>query len=196
MERRDALLSMIRGCTRTLDSLTESLSASGLSNVRGDAFSKWLSDIGMSKLQTALSGIDGVSLTMLSVGDVMEYDVTFIDAAALLLSAYMAHYKLSDSTDFAPPRDSVLSWDHTQTANWIRTLGAPFSSLASAGWHGAALCSLSPPRITEAGKGELMVSDAVKFIGLVKAVRGARDGRKDAWVSRWSGSVPIDSQAP
>ena len=149
----------------------------------------------MGKLQTTLKDINGVSLTMLNVGDVMEYGVSFNDAATLQLRGYIAHYKLSDDSSFTPPRDSVLSWDEVQTANWIDSLGAPFTCLSSSGWHGAALCSLSPPRVIEASKGALKVSDAVKFIGLVRQIRNETDGDKATWVSKWSGTTPIDNQA-
>ena len=194
-ERHNALLGVIHGCTQILDSLTDCLSVSGLEDVRGDAFNEWLCDIGMSKLQTSLKDIDGVSLTMLNVGDVMEYDVTFNDATALQLRGYMAHYKLSDDSAFAPPIGSVLSWDEAQTANWIASLGDSYACLSDAGWHGAALCSLSPPRVVEAGKGALKVPDAVKFIGLLRAKRSETDGDKATWVSKWTGTSAIDNQA-
>ena len=195
MERHNELLGIIHVCTQTLDSLTDCLSVSGLEDLRGEAFKEWLCDIGMSKQLTALKDINGVSLTMLNVGDVMEFGVSFNDAAALQLRGYMAHSKLSDDSAFAPPTDSVLSWDEVQTANWIDSLNAPFASLAAVGWHGAALCSLSPPRVIEASKGALKVSDAVKFINLVKAKRNETDGDKATWVSKWSGTTPIDNQA-
>ena len=196
MERHSTLLGIIHSCTQTLDSLTDCLAVSGLEDLRGAAFKEWLCDIGMSKLQTTLKDIDGVALTMLNVGDVTEYDVTFNDAASLLLRGYIAHYKLSDDSAFAPPRDSVLSWNETKTANWIYCLGTPFvfESLASAGWNGAALCSLSPPRVIETGKGALKVSDAVKFITIVKTMRSEMDGDKDTWVSKWTGMSAIADQ--
>ena len=194
-ERHSELLGIINVCTQTLDSLTDCLSVSGLEDLRGDTFKEWLCDIGMSKLQTSLKDIDGVSLTMLNVGDVTEYDVTFNDAATLHLRGYIAQYKLSDDSAFAPPNETVLSWDEVQTANWIKTLGAPYESLSSAGWHGAALCSLSPPRVIEAGKGSLKAPDAVKFIGLVRAKRRELDGEKDDWVSKWTGTATIELQA-
>ena len=139
--------------------------------------------------------MDGSTLTMLNVDSVIDYDVIFNDAAALQLRGYIAHYKLSTDRAFAPPRGSVLSWDATQTANWIKTLGSTFASLASAGWHGAALCSLSPPRVVEASKGALKAPDAVKFIGLVRAKRSEVDSGKEAWVAKWSGASTIDNQA-
>ena len=195
-ERHDELLGIIHVCTQTLDSLTDCLDVSGLEDVRGDAFKEWLCDIGMGKLQTKLNDIDGVSLTMLHVDNVMENDVTFNDAATLQLRGYIAHNKLSDNIKFAPPRDSVLSWNETKTANWIYCLGTPFvfESLASAGWNGAALCSLSPPRVIETGKGALKVSDAVKFITIVKTMRSEMDGDKDTWVSKWTGMSAIADQ--
>ena len=194
MERHNALLGIIHMCSQTLDSLTDCLSVSGLEDVRGDAFMEWLCDIGMSKLQTSLKEINGVSLTMLHVEHVMEYGVSFNDAAALQLRGFIAHHKLSDKRDFAPPRGCVLSWDDKQTANWIKSLGAPFTCLASACWHGAALCSLSPPRVIEAGKGALKVPDAVKFINLVKAKRNETDSDKATWMVSWTGSIPIGNQ--
>ena len=194
MERHNELVGIIRGYTQTLDSLTDSLSVSGLGDLRGDSFLEWLCNIGMSKLQTALKEIDGATLTMLNVSDVMEYDVTFNDAAALQLRAYIAHYKLSDKRDFAPPRDSVPSWDDTQTANWIDSLGDSYACLSDAGWHGAALCSLSPPRVIEASKGALKAPEAVKFIGLVRQVRSETDGDKATWVTKWSGASTIELQ--
>ena len=195
IERHDELLGIIHMCTQTLDSLTDCLSVSGLEDLRGEAFKEWLCDIGMCKLQTSLKDVDGATLTMLHVSDVMEYGVSFNDAAALQLRGYIAHYKHSADSAFAPPTDSVLSWDEVQTANWIDSLGAPFTCLSSSGWHGAALCSLSPPRVIEASKGALKVSDAVKFINLVKAKRNETDGDKATWVSKWSGTTPIDNQA-
>ena len=195
MERHNELLGIIHVCTQTLDSLTDCLSVSGLEDLRGEAFKEWLCDIGMCKLQTTLKDSNGVSLTMLNVGDIMEYGVSFNDAAALQLRGYIAHYKHSADSSFTPPRDSVLSWDEVQTANWIDSLGAPFTCLSSSGWHGAALCSLSPPRVIEASKGALKVSDAVKFIGLVRQIRNETDGDKATWVSKWSGTTPIDNQA-
>ena len=191
----NAIMGVIHGCTQTLDSLTDCLSVSGLEDLRGAAFKEWLCDIGMSKLQTALKYVDGSTLSMLNVGDVMEYGVSFNDAAALQLRGYMAHYKLSDDSAFAPPSDSVLSWTVAQTANWIASLGDQYGCLASAGWHGAALCSLSPPRVIEASKGALKAPAAVKFINLVKAERGHVDGDKDAWVSKWVGTATIELQA-
>jgi len=195
MERHNELLGIINVCTQTLDSLTDCLSVSGLEDLRGAAFKEWLCDIGMGKLQTALKDIDGVSLTMLNVEHVMEYGVSFNDAAALQLRGYIAHYKLSDDSAFAPPTDSVLAWDDKQTANWIGSLGGQYASLASARWHGAALCSLSPPRVIEASKGALKVPDAVKFIGLVRKVRNETDDEKATWVTKWTGTIPIEGQA-
>ena len=194
MERRDLLLGIIHGCTQIFDSLTDCLSVSGLDDLRGDIFKEWLCDIGMRKLQTAFKDIDGATLTMLTVSDVMEYDVTFNDAAALQLSGYIAHYKLSDDSAFAPPRGSVLSWNEAQTAHWIASLDAPFSSLAFAGWHGAALCSLSPPRVIEALKGKLNAADAVKFLNLIRTERTHVDNDKPTWVSKWSGASTIIHQ--
>ena len=193
-ERHDELLGIIHVCTQTLDSLTDCLDVSGLEDVRGDAFKEWLCDIGMGKLQTKLNDIDGVSLTMLHVDNVMENDVTFNDAATLQLRGYIAHNKLSDNIKFAPPRDSVLSWGEWQTANWIKSLDDRYACLADADWHGAALCSLSPPRVVEASKGALKSTDAVKFIALVRQMRNETDGDKATWVSKWSGSIPIENQ--
>ena len=195
MKRHSELLGIINDCTKTLDSLTDCLAVSGLENLCGDAFMEWLCDIGMSKLQTELKDTDGVSLTMLNVGDVMDNGVSFSDAAALLLRGYIAHFKLGEDRGFSPPRDSVLSWDIKQTANWIVSLDAPFSSLFTSGWNGAALCSLSPPRVIEASKGKLNAADAVKFIGLVRKMRSETDGDKATWVSKWSGASTIDNQA-
>ena len=196
MERHNGLLGIIHVCSQTLDSLTDCLSVSGLEDVRGDAFKEWLCDIGMSKLQTALKGIDGISLTMLNVGDVFDIDddVTFNDAAALQLRGYIAHFRLSDDSAFSPPGGSVLSWDDKQTANWIKSLDDPYGCLSDAGWHGAALCSLSPPRVIEASRGALKVPDAVKFIGLVRKVRGDLDGDKATWVTKWTGTAAIELQ--
>ena len=195
MERRLSLLGIINGCMQALDSLADCLSVSGLEDLRGDAFKEWLCDIGLGKLGTVLKDTDGRTLTMLSVSDVIDHGVSFTDAAALQLRGYIAHYKLSDDKEFSPPIGSVLSWTVAQTAIWIKTLGAQYATLASAGWHGAALCSLSPPRVVEAAKGALKASDAVKFIGLVRAKRGETDGDKDAWVAKWSGVSTIDLQA-
>ena len=195
MERHNELLGIIHGCTQTLDSLTDCLSVSGLEDLRAAAFKEWLCDIGLGKLQTTLKDIDGNTLTMLHVEHVMENDVSFNDAAALQLRGYIAHYKLSNDSAFAPPRGSVLSWDQAQTANWIASLGAPYGCLSSAGWHGAALCSLSPPRVVEAGAGKLKASDAAKLIGLVRQMRKEVDGDKATWMSKWNGTTPIDNQA-
>ena len=195
-ESHEDLLGIINDCTKTLDSLTDSIAASGLEDVRGDAFKQWLCDMGMSELQFALRDIDGRTLTMLNVSDVMEYDVTFNDASSLLLHGYMTHYKLSDDGAFAPPRGSVLSWDRMQTANWIKTLGDSYACLSSAGWLGAALCSLSPPRVVEEGRGLMRTVDAIKFIGLVRQVRSETDGDKAKWVVKWSGASTIENQAP
>ena len=196
MERRDSLHGIIQFCSQTIDSLTRSLSASGLEDLCGDPFKEWLCDIGLSKLQTELKDTEGVSLMMLNVGDVMDNGVSFSDAAALQLRGYIAHYKLSDDKAFSPPRGSVLSWDEEQTANWIKTLGTRFECLISAGWHGAALCSLSPPRVIEASEGALKAPDAVKLIGLVRQIRNETDGDKAAWVSKWSGASTNDTQGP
>ena len=109
MERHNELLGIIHVCTQTIDSLTDCLKTSGLEDLRSAAFKEWLCDIGMSKLQTALKDIDGNTLTMLHVSDVMEHDVTFADAAALQLRGYIAHYKLSNDSAFAPPRGRMSS---------------------------------------------------------------------------------------
>ena len=195
MKRRNELLGVIHVCTQTLDSLTDCLSVSGLEDLRGDAFKEWLCDIGLSKRQTSLKGIDGNTLTMLNVSDVMDHGVSFNDAAALQLHGYIAHHKLSDDSAFSPPRGSILSWDELKTTNWIELLGDPYACLSAARWHGAALCSLSPPRVVEASKGALKATDAVKFIGIVRQMRNETDGEKDAWVVKWSGSTPIENQA-
>ena len=194
-EHHNALLGIIHVCNQTLDSLTDCLEVSGLEDLRGEAFKEWLCDIGMSKLQTTLKDVDGNTLRMLTVSDVIDYDVCFIDAAALQLRAYIAHYKLSDDNAFAPPHGSVLSWDEAQTANWIESLGDSYACLISVGWHGAALCSLSPPRVVRASEGALKAPDAVKFINLIKALRNENDGDKATWVSKWSGVNIIEGQA-
>ena len=195
VERRKLLNGIISDCTNTLDSLTENVMLTGLEDLRADAFKEWLCDIGLCKLQTALRDIDGRTLTMLNVSDVMQYDVSFNDASALLLHGYMTHYRLNDDDEFAPPDDSVLSWDIKQTANWISSLGIPFTCLSSIGWHGAAICSLSMPRVIEASKGRLTAADAIKFIGLVRNIRSETDGDKATWVVKWSGANTIDNQA-
>ena len=195
MERHNELLGIIHVCTQTLESLTDCLSVSGLEDLRGAAFKEWLCDIGMNRLQISLKDIDGATLTLLHVSDVIDYGVTFNDAAALLLRGYIALYKLSDDSAFSPPIDSVLYWDQLQTANWIKSLGDRYACLSDARWHGAALCSLSPPRIVEAGKGALKAPDAVKFLNLVKAMRNEMDGDKATWVVAWTGSIAIGSQA-
>ena len=210
-ERHNELLGIVASCRHTIDSLTSSLSEYGLDELRGGEFSEWLCDIGMSKLQTTLKDLGGAGLTLLNVGDVMTYDVTFCDASALLLRAYIAHNKLSKEKAFSPPRDSVLSWNETQTANWIKTLDAPYHCLAKAGWHGAALCSLSPSRVVDActawslsqprGFGARTrtvpfgVPGAVKFIVMVRQMRSEVDGDKATWVTKWSGTSSIDHQA-
>ena len=193
-ERHSELLGIINVCTQTLDSLTDCLAVSGLEDLRGEAFKEWLCDIGQRKLQTALQDIDGATLTMLNVGDVIDYGMPFNDAAALQLRGYIAHYKLSDDGAFSPPRGSVLSWTEVQTVNWIMTLSAPYNCLLFSGWHGAALCSLSPPRVIEASKGALKASDAVKFIGLIRAKRNEIDGDKAEWVAKWTGTAAIELQ--
>ena len=131
---------------------------------------------------------------MLHVSDVIDYDVTFNDAATLLLRGYIAHCKLTDDSAFTPPRSSVLSWDNKQTANWIKSLGDSYSSLASIGWNGAALCSLSPPNVVKASEGALTALDAVKFIGLVRKMRNEVDGDKATWVAKWNGTTSIEYQ--
>ena len=185
-KRRDLLRGIINDCTKTLDSLTDSIKTTGLADVSGDAFKEWLCDINMRKLQTYLKDVDGRTLTMLNADDVIQYDVTFNDASSLLLRAYIAHNKLIDDKSFAPPRGSVLSWGHMQTGMWVGSRAAPFNSLFDAGWNGAALCSLLPPRVIEASKGKLNAADAVKFIEMVRKMRSETDGDKATWVSKWS----------
>ena len=107
---------------------------------------------------------------------------------------YIAHYKLNDG-DFAPPRDTVLAWDEVQTANWIDSLDAPFARLAASGWHGAALCSLSMPRVIEASH-KFKKADAIKFIGLVRNMRNETDMGKATWVTKWTGTTTIEVQSP
>jgi len=193
-ERHNALLAIIHGCTQVFDSLAHCLSVSGLEDLRGDTFNEWLFDIGMRKLQTALKDINGRTLLMLNASDVMGIGVSFSDAADLLLRGYMAHYKLSDSKKCYPPPDSVLSWNEQQTSKWVRTLGDAYSCLVNAYWKGAALCSLSPPRVIEASGGSLKADEAVSFISLVRQMRSKVDGEKATWISKWNGSIPIDSQ--
>ena len=192
--RYNALLAIKRDCIQILDGLADSLSVSGLDNIRGDAFNEWLCNVGMRKLQTFLKDIDGHTLLMLNVSDVMENGVSFSDAADLLLGGYMSHYKLSDTKECYPPRGSVLSWNEEQTANWIKTLDTLYACFSTVGWNGPALCSLSPPRVIEASKGTLKAAEAVKFIGIVRQMRIETDGNKATWISKWNGSIPIDSQ--
>ena len=189
------LLGIIHVCTQTLDSLTDCLLVSGLEDLRGDAFKEWLCDIGMHDLQTVLKDTNGSMLTMRNVENVMEYGVSFQDAAALQLRGYIAHYKLSDDSTFAPPSDSILSWNEAQTADWIKTLDDQYDSLAAGGLHGAALCSMSSMRVVDISKGALNAPDAVKFIELVREKRREVDGDKDPWVAKWSGASTIDNQA-
>lgn len=195
MERRNELLGIIHVCTQTLDSLADCLSFSGMEDLRGPNFRQWLRDIGMCNLQTALTNVNGRTLTMLNVDNVIDYEVTFNDAAALQLRAYMAHYKLGDDSSFSPPRGTVLSWTVEQTASWIRSLGDPYACLVSAGWHGAALCSLLPPHVVKASEGALEVTGAIKFLTLLKAQRSEMDGDKEKWMSKWSGANTIEIQA-
>ena len=194
-ERYKALLDINHDCAQIFESLTHSLSVSGLNDLRGDTFNEWLFDTGLYNLRTALKDIDGRTLTMLNVSDVMEYGVTFNEAAVLLMSGYIAHNKLSNESPFPPPHGSVLAWDPLQTASWIATLDDQYDCLVEAGWYGPALCSLSPARVIEASDGELEAADAVKFIELVRQMRIEMDGDKAAWVSKWSGTTPIDNQA-
>lgn len=191
MERHSALLGLINVCNQTLDSLADCLAVSGLDDVRGDAFQEWLCEVGMCRLRSALRDINGSTLAKLTVNGVMDRGVSFCDAAALQLRGYIAHHKLSDDVASAPPRDSVLAWTVEQTAKWIETLGNTYACLVGAGWHGAALCSLLPLRVAEASKGALAYSDAVKFIGLVRAKQSEVDGDKDEWVAKWTGTATI-----
>ena len=50
MNRYNALLDVIQDCTKTVDSLTDSLATSGLEDLRGETFKEWLCDIGLGKL--------------------------------------------------------------------------------------------------------------------------------------------------
>ena len=190
---RGELLGVINGGTQTLDSLTDCLSVSGLADVAGAAFDEWLCDIGMDRLQSCLKGVNGSVLTMYNVGEVVKHGVKFCDAAALQLRGFIAHAKLSGDITCSPPPESVLAWTVEQTANWIKSLGA-YEPLAKTGWHGAALCSLTPLDVVNASEGAFKAADAAKFINLVRAMRKEVDGEKEPWVVRWSGANTIDSQ--
>ena len=194
-ERRDSLDGEIHVCTQVIDSLTDCLSVTGLEQLRGDTFREWLCDIGLRQLREALGDIDGESLTMLDIGSIIDMGVSFNDAAALQLRGYIAHNGLGQGPSFAPPSDAVIGWTTNKTASWIASLDPKYACLASAEWHGAALCSLSPTRVVEAAKGALKIPDAVKFINLVKAKRTECDGDKDEWIVKWNGANTVESQA-
>ena len=193
-ERRGSLDGEIHVCTQVIDSLTDCLSVTGLEQLRGDTFREWLCDIDMRHLRQVLGDIDGASLTMLDVGSIVDMGVSFNDAAALQLRGYIAHRGLGKAPSFAPPTDAVIGWTVEQTASWIASLDPKYACLASAEWHGAALCSLLPPRVVRAANGALKIPDAVKFINLVKTMRKECDEDKDEWVVKWNGAASIDVQ--
>lgn len=190
-ERTLQLLGAINECRQSLDSLTDCLEVTGLEQLTGPTFREWLCDIGLGHLSDTLSDINGSVLCMFNVDELMGKGVSFADAADLQLRGFIAHNHLGPAPRFDPPANTVLSWTTEQTAAWIASLDAGVAPLVTAGWNGAALCSLTPTRVIEASKGKLSASDAVKFLTLVKATRRELDGGKDEWVARWSGSLPI-----
>lgn len=196
IERRESLRAMVHQCNQTLDSLADCLATTGLEQLVGPRFSEWLCDVGLWHLHDALKDVDGESLTMFTIDNVIECGVSFSDAAALQLRAYIAHCQLGEDRACEPPEDTVLSWTDEETADWIGSLDPSYACLASANWHGAALCSLSPLRVMEASKGTLKSTDAVKFLSLVRAKRREEDGDRDSWVVRWTGANTIESQVP
>ena len=195
MERHEVLRGIIHECTQSIDSLTDCLSVTGLADLKGETFREWLFDIGMGKLISNLEEVDGESLTLFNVDQAMECGVSYNDAAALQLRGYIAQHKLGDGPAFEPPKDSVLSWTVGETTAWIKSLGSAYASLANAGWHGAALCSLLPLRVVEASNRKLAASAASKFIRLIHAKRAEVDGAKGTWVAHWNGSNTMESQA-
>ena len=188
-DRRDVLLSRLIECDRTLARLSESVSQHGMDGLRGDLFAEWLCDIGLRKLQADLRDIDGESLAMLDIASTLDMGLSFNDAAHLQLRGFVAHCGLGEAPTYEPPLGSMLAWTEEQTASWLASLGEPFSSLSSAGWHGAALCSLTPSRVAEASKGTIRTAGAVQFINLVREKRREVDGTRSAWVAERSGAT-------
>jgi len=197
MKRRDALAAIVKDCTNMFEELSDTLSGSGLDNLRGAFFQEWLCDIGLRHLQTQLKDIDGIILTMLNVEHIMELGVSFNDAAALHLRGFIAHCELNEDYTCSPPDGAVVSWNVQRTEEWIKSLAPRFKCLAAAGWHGAALCSLSPFRVVEASKGKLKLADAVKFLSAVNSERGSSFFQNpDSWQAKWTGTATIELQKP
>ena len=192
--RKGELQAVVEQCKMIIDSLTDCLTVSGLSDLRADSFSEWLCDIGLERLKAPLREFDGTVLTMLTAENIVEHGVTLNDASRLLLHGFMAHFGYSSLPFFEPPANTVLSWDEQHVAMWISSLDKQFHSLVFAQWNGAALCSLSPVRVQEASFGSLTAVAAAKFIMMIKNHRMEHDGDKDPWIVRWTGKVPIESQ--
>lgn len=192
VERHAVLQSIVYQCTAVLDGLTDCLATSGLSDLKGSMFHEWLCDVGLGRLQSTLKDIDGSTLTMLELNDIIDIGASLNDATSLQLHGFIAHSKFSVDPKCAPPAGSVLDWSEARVSEWIFMLGPPFASLSLAGWHGPTLCSLTPPRVIEASGGEIKAPDAVKFINLIKAMRSSADSGKGDWVAKWSGTIPIE----
>ena len=196
-EKKQELSLTLASCSNTMDSLMDCLVTSGLSDLRGENFKEWLCDIGLVHLTNVLQGVNGEVLTMLHIDDIVGMGVSFRDASKLLLSSFIAHSKMDCGPSFNPPNGFLLSWTVEDTANWIKRLGAPYEQLASAGWDGAALCSLSPTRIVNASNKQLSLVQATKFMAMISSKRQADDEIEtidDEWATKWSGVAQVTTQ--
>ena len=193
-EKKQELSLTLASCSNTMDSLTDCLVTSGLSDLRGENFKEWLCDIGLGHLTNVLQGVNGEVLTMLHMDDIIGMGVSFKDASKLLLCSFIAHSKMDYGPSFNPPDGFLLSWTVEDTVNWIKRLGAPYEQLESAGWDGAALCSLSPTRIVNASNKQLSLLQATKFMTMINNKRQADDEIEtidDEWATKWSGVAQV-----
>lgn len=173
-----------------LSGLESALASSGLSTLRGPMLWQFMHDVGLRRVQTRLRALNGHDLRLLNVQELEFRGIAFVDAAELQLRGFLAENGLAEGPHFAPvpSTSSVLAWTAEQVAAWLTEQGAPFEALATAGWTGPALMSLSTARVNAVSRGAVQAKDIRKRI---KETVISKDSGAAEWVSRWTGLLPI-----
>ena len=177
----------IVNCNRIIDHVTECCSTNGYfsSLQSGVYFDQWLFDSGLGHLVGTLKDIDGDSLINMSIVDLVEGGLSYIDACDIHIRACLTAHMQQVGT-----LPNVFNWDATHVSTWLESQGDSCSSLKNLGWTGPSLIALTPKRIESASnktiKGESARALKEAIVSLIKD-----DNSLSKWMRKWTGALPI-----
>ena len=187
-EQLDNAKGEIFNCNRIIDHVTECYNTNGYfsSLQSGVFFDQWLFDSGLSHLIGNMKEMDGDSLITMTVTDLMDDGLSYIDACDIQIRACVtAHMQTVGNLP------SVFNWDAKRVSTWLQLLGESYSSLVSLGWTGPSLLALSPARIVSASN-KAIKSDQARALkeAIVSLIKD--DTNLPKWMRMWNGGLPVD----